>query len=68
MPKLSPEEMKRLRQERDPNFKGRKDAGKAEADAAAMPPPPSRMPPKRKKGLGYQVTTPNTAFILPCGH
>ncbi|BDA40979.1 Squamous cell carcinoma antigen recognized by T-cells 3 [Coccomyxa sp. Obi] len=55
-PKLSPEEMKRLRQERDPNFKGRKDSAKAEADAAAMPPPPppSRMPPKRKKGLGYQ--------------
>lgn len=63
-PKLSPEEMRKLRQERDPNFKRPQAAAAAEkqpqgsaadADAAAMPPPPSRMPPKRKKGLGFQV-------------
>ena len=47
-----------MRQAKDPYFKkggarGRADA--AEADAAAMPPPASRLPPKRKKGLGFQA-------------
>ena len=57
--KLSPEEMKRMRQAKDPHFKkggaAQADASAAEADAAAMPPPASRLPPKRKKGLGYQA-------------
>ena len=56
--------MKRLRQERDPNFKGQKGLAKAKAETAAMPPPPSRIAPKRKKGLGYQVTIPVIRFIL----
>jgi hypothetical protein len=72
-PKLTPEEMKRLRQERDPNFRksqskpaGQSAIAKAESDAAAMPPPPSRLPPKRKKGLGYQVGTPikHTSWLM----
>ncbi len=57
--------MKKLRQERDPNFR-KAQVAKAEADTTAMPPPPSRMPPKRKKGLGYQVIMLklSAAFIL----
>lgn len=53
--------MKRMRQAKDPHFKkgggsgARKDAASEEADAAAMPPPASRLPPKRKKGLGFKV-------------
>jgi hypothetical protein len=54
--------MKRLRQERDPNFR-KAQASKAEADTTAMPPPPSRMPPKRKKGLGYKVTTATITLL-----
>ena len=52
--KLSPEEMKRMRQAKDPHFK-RSGAAKQDSDAS-MPPPASRIPPKRKKGLGFQVT------------
>lgn len=54
--------MKRLRQERDPNFR-KAQASKAEANTMAMPPPPSRMPPKRKKGLGYKVTTATITLL-----
>ena len=51
-----------MRQARDPHFKkggakGPASASAAEADAAAMPPPASRMPPKRKKGLGFQASS-----------
>ena len=49
-----------MRQAKDPHFKkggarGPGNASAAEADAAAMPPPASRLPPKRKKGLGFQA-------------
>ena len=57
--KLSPEEMKRMRQAKDPHFK-KSVAAKQESDAC-MPPPTCRMPPKRKKGLGFQV-----ALLLLC--
>lgn len=52
--KLSPEEMKRMRQAKDPHFK--KSSAAKQGSDAFMPPPASRMPPKRKKGLGFQVT------------
>ena len=59
--KLSPEEVRRMRQAKDPYFRkggARGHADAAEADAAAMPPPASRLPPKRKKGLGFQARLP----------
>ncbi len=51
-----------MRRAKDPHFKkggakGPASASAAEADAAAMPPPASRLPPKRKKGLGFQASS-----------
>ena len=63
-PKLSKEEMRRLRQERDPNFAKAKGKGKADTDADAMPPPARRLPPKRKKGLGYEVLVLRSLLLL----
>ena len=63
-PKLSKEEMRRLRQERDPNFGKAKGKGKGDADVNAMPPPARRQPPKRKKGLGFEVPACCPCFQL----
>ena len=59
--KLSPGEMKRMRQAKDPHFK-KSSATKQESDAF-MPPPASHAPPKRKKGLGFQVTLLQLCFL-----
>ena len=61
--KLSSEEMKRMRQAKDPHFK-KSGAAKQEPDAI-MPPPARRLPPKRKKGLGFQVTPLLLCFLHP---
>lgn len=74
-PKLSKEEMRRLRQERDPHFARGAKAGKGQqpstqgpaAGAEGTPSQPGRMgppPAKRKKGLGFEVQLPHICTML----
>ena len=69
--------MRRLRQERDPHFGKGARAGKGQqpapqrsgAGAEATPSQPGRMgppPPKRKKGLGFEVQLPACASSALC--